>query len=214
MERVQQRAIEREDEMQGYNVWQADQRLRAGGRQGPGRRRRGAGPRGQQRRKPTTLIDDWADLEWKKRWQREARDREATTWRTPWEQSPLKLYSDLPKHQATALFLLRTEVIGLNAWLASIRVPNVTPQCECGWQAQTVRHVLLHCPKYRNERPGLLGQTGSEDLKEMLSRPKSARAAARWLVKQGVLRQFDTANQIEEEDTTDHNPFQPLEEIQ
>ena len=72
----------------------------------------------------------------------------------------------------------------------------------------------LHCPKYRNERPGLLGQTGSEDLKEMLSRPKSARAAARWLVKQGVLRQFDTANQIEEEDTTDHNPFQPLEEIQ
>ena len=147
MERVQQRAIEREDEMQGYNVWQADQRLRAGGRQGPGRRRRGAGSRGQQGRKPTTLIDDWADLEWKKRWQREARDREATTWRTPWEQSPLKLSSDLPKHQATALFLLRTEVIGLNAWLASIRVPNVTPQCECGWQAQTVRHVLPALPE-------------------------------------------------------------------
>jgi hypothetical protein len=30
------------------------------------------------------------------------------------------LYAGLSKAKATALFLMRTEVIGLNAWLASV----------------------------------------------------------------------------------------------
>jgi len=89
-------------------------------------------------------MDAWTNHEWKKRWVRAAE----ATWNTPWEMSPLTLYDNLPKHQATALMLLRTEVIGLNAWLASIQVPDVLPRCDCGWHAQTVRHVLLHCPKY------------------------------------------------------------------
>lgn len=64
----------------------------------------------------------------------------AATWRTPWTQDPRKLYAGLSKAESTALFLMRTEVIGLNAWLAAIQVPGVTPTCPpCGWQAQTVR---------------------------------------------------------------------------
>ena len=46
---------------------------------------------------------------------RAAEGRAAATWNTPWEMSPLTLYDNLPKHQTTALMLLRTEVIGLNA---------------------------------------------------------------------------------------------------
>ena len=39
----------------------------------------------------------------------------------------LPLYEGLTKAESTAAFLLRTEVLGLNAWLASIYVPNTTP---------------------------------------------------------------------------------------
>ena len=157
-ELILQRAEEREIEMRMYSareVWRASNRARRA------RQRGQAAPR-QPRQSSTTLIEEWANLEWKRRWQKTARGKKATTWKTPWKKETLELYSDLPKHQATALFLLRTEVIGLNAWLASIRVPGIRPECGCGWRAQTVEHVLAMCPKYSNERAALAQTLGSE----------------------------------------------------
>ena len=45
----------------------------------------------------------------------------------------------------------------------------------------------------------------------MLSKPESAKAAARWFVQQGILEQFDTAKEIEAEDASQYMPFQSLE---
>ena len=95
----------------------------------------------------------WAELEWKRRWLQIARNKEAATWKTPWGQGTVKLYSDLPKHQATALFLLRSEVIDLNGRLASINVPGIDARCSCGWRTQSGQHVLMMCPLYSNEEP-------------------------------------------------------------
>jgi hypothetical protein len=107
--------------------------------------------------------------------------------------------------------LLRTEVIGLNAWLTSVGVPDVLPRCDCGWQAQTVRHVLLHCPKYEEQRVDLITDTGSEDLQAILTRASSARAAARWFVRCGILEQFRTAHGIDMENIAEYAPFRVLE---
>jgi hypothetical protein len=191
LEKARERAEEREREILTY----LDRRRE--------RRRRDRRPKG-------SLIEIWANLEWRRRWTREANGKTPATWNTPWQRNPLSLYEGLPKHQATALLLLRTEVIGLKAWLASIRVPEILPQCDCGWQAQTVRHILLHCPNYAQTRPDLIRQTGSEDLRLILSRTASAQAAARWLTRIGILAQFNVACEIEAEDTTDHAPFQEL----
>ena len=49
----------------------------------------------------------------------------SATWSTPRQYDPSTLYEGMPKHQDTALMLLRTEVIGLNAWLVSVRVPGI-----------------------------------------------------------------------------------------
>ena len=105
---------------------------------------------------------------------------------------------------------MRSEVIGMNAWLASVRVPGVDPLCTCGQMAQTVRHVLLHCNQYRRE--DLLANCGTERLDEILSRPASAKYAARWLIAQGVLDQFRVAKEMENEQTEDFTPFQNCEE--
>ena len=74
--------------------------------------------------------------EWKKRWEaraaRASRSHPLTTWTTPWKQDYRKLYAGLTKAEAIALFLMRIEVIGLNAWLAAIRVPRKEAACECG----------------------------------------------------------------------------------
>jgi reverse transcriptase-like protein len=165
-----------------------------------GRRRRPARQGGNHHRwKATTYISMWADLEWKRRWMRRGQHQRAATWHTPWTQQVLKLYEGLKKHEATMLFLLRTEVIGLNAWLASINVPGVLPRCPCGHGAQTVRHVLLQCPQLSHLRPHLIAVARCEDLHRILSTPGSAQAAARMLIRSGLLAQFHLADEIDRE---------------
>ena len=133
----------------------------------------------------SACIRDWGRQTWQRKWQTTALEYRAWSrariWRTPWEQDTRKLYAGLSKAEATALFLMRTEVIGLNAWLASVQVPNITPHCPCGWHAQTVRHVLLYCP--RHDRVGLVRACNTENWDEILMRPECAQYAARWLVK-------------------------------
>jgi len=44
----------------------------------------------------------------------------------------------------------------------------------------------------------------------MLSTNKGVHAVAKWLIGQGVLQQFQTAQEIQQEDTEGYAPFQPL----
>lgn len=147
---------------------------------------------------------------WRRRWEEETANRtgyrNATAWTTPWAQDLRKLYAGLSKAESTALFLMRSEVIGLNAWLTSIQVPGITAACECGWRAQTVRHALLNCP--RLDRRNLLRACGTERLEEILSTPGCAQHAARWLIRCGLMEQFRVAAEIAEEDVSGYGPFQ------
>ena len=68
----------------------------------------------------------------RRRWQAKAKNRTETTWKTLWGKPTVPLYEDLTKAEATALFLLYTEVIGLNAWLASINILEILLQYKCG----------------------------------------------------------------------------------
>ena len=67
------------------------------------------------------------------------------------------------KAESTAAFLLWTEVLGLNAWLASIYIPNTTPHCTCGWPTQSVHHILLFC-NYYTERDQLFAKVGINNI--------------------------------------------------
>ena len=120
------------------------------------------------------------------------------------------LYAGMSKPEATALFLMRSEVIGLNAWLASIQVPEVNPACRCGWHTQTVRHVLLYCQRYN--RVNLLLACGTERLGEILSQPACAKYAARWFIRSGVMEQFRVAKEVIEEEYKGYLAFQDAEE--
>jgi hypothetical protein len=105
----------------------------------------------------------------------------------------------------TALLLMRTKVIGLNAWLAGIGVPEIFSQCACRWYAQTVRHILLHCP--RLERVRLLQQYPTEIVEEILGDPEKAKHAARWLIASRVTEQFRAAKEVDKEGLESHRAF-------
>ena len=106
--------------------------------------------------------------------------------------------------------LLRTEVIGLNAWLASVRVPDILPRCDCGWHMQTVRHILLHCPRLLQQRAELIRDTGSEHLQAILTHTASAQAAVRWFIRCNILAQFRVAREINGEDDSGYATFPEL----
>src|SRR5947207_15854565 len=169
-EQAKQKAIEKQLEIRGYRAHLAERAEREGLRRARRPRANRAPPGRPQKEK--SAIDEWAELEWQRRWRLQARNRKATTWKTPWTQSTLKLYSDMPQHQASALFLLRTEVLGLNGWLAAINVPGIDERCACGWHKQTVQHVLMFCPLHTASRAQLVIIAGHEDIERMLLTPE------------------------------------------
>ena len=70
--------------------------------------------------------------------------------------------------------LLRIEAIGLNAWLASVGYRGYYRD---GWHAQTVRHILIHCPLYTPSRLSLIHEARPTSYAHTA---RGAQAAARW----------------------------------
>ena len=205
-EAVQVRAKLREQEGRYLLHTQAEQMEAQRAQQG----RLPLNPRGRpQERKPKTNIAIAIEHETQTEWARVSRGRQEAAWKGQWKASPLKLYDKLTKPEATALFLLRSEVIGLQAWLAMVKVPGVTALCVCKADAQTVRHHMLYWPKYNRDR--LLSETGTLYLEEMLSQVRCTRPTAQWLIRSGALPQFQTTHQAMDEDKALWHPLQWLE---
>jgi len=184
------------------------------------RRRNGNRDQNQQRtmqfRSKHPDIDAIFAAEWEKRWQTYAGSTKsrATTWKGEWKQQPLSLYEGLLKHEATALFLLRTEVMGLRAWLARIGVPDVHPACPCGAPKQTLDHILAFCPDLITQRIDLISKAGSTELRRsILNDKKKVKHAARWLLQTKTLDQFSVAMEVEEERMEGWMAFQALQDV-
>ena len=94
-------------------------------------------------------------MEWKERRSTEAakRGRARCVAEADPDRDILNLHSKLHKAQSALLIQMRTEVIGLRAYLHSVRVPGIpTPWCECGDGRETPMHVLRYCQLEARER--------------------------------------------------------------
>ena len=99
----------------------------------------------------------WMHQKWNQRWEEAKQKRRLThagqhtqaAW-TDRGEKERQLHKDWNRPQSTMATLIRTEHIGLNAYLTRRRVPGKTPECSCGSRAQTPKtcsHVLPHVPK-------------------------------------------------------------------
>ena len=107
------------------------------------------------------------------------------------------LYKGLIKAKASAAFLLQTKVIGLNAQPANIYIPNITPQCTCGWPTQLVHYVLLFC-SHCSAKNQLFASAGTNNITQMFFTNKGLHIIAKWLMGQRVFQQFQTAQEIQQ----------------
>lgn len=145
-----------------------------------------------------TKVKDWKQLRWEERWKAyQAAIPEGS--QEPAVRGPLlgdrtDHHQGLRKAESSLATQLRSGKNGFRAFLLKANVPGIQDsRCSCGWVKQDAKHILLFCPELRESRLNLIREAGTHDFREMLTGPRGTRAAARWLMTTGYLKQFQLA---------------------
>ena len=103
----------------------------------------------------------------------------------------MSLHFGRAKGHSALLTQLRTGKIGFNQFLCERRVPGVTTgSCDCGQGHMTVRHVLLACSRWQQERQEMLQKTRTMDIKKLLGNAGAATAAIKMVMPTKLVSQF------------------------
>ena len=98
---------------------------------------------------------------------------------------------------------MRTGKIGLRHHLYRRGVLEVANEkCGCGRGTQTIRHVLLTCHHFGELRGELFGRRSGGpnregSIKTILNTPKLVTRAAKFMLRSGLLGQFEAVNRDE-----------------
>ena len=136
----------------------------------------------QQRRQAQSLssiVEEWAKKKWENRWKHYLSTAPRSK-KTPAHEEELghrrtKLHQGLCKAESSLAIQLRTEKIGLSAFLHARKVPDVvSPACQCGWRHQDPEQVVISCPERARHRRRLYDAAGTDRYHEILSTGKGA----------------------------------------
>jgi hypothetical protein len=140
------------------------------------------------------LARVWMASRWEERWKQYVampNHVKCAAIAEPFSTDRIQLHQTCTKAESTIITLLRTERIGLNAFLYKQKVPDIAwPICPCGNGNQTAKHILIHCANLAPTRRQLFADTGTTSFEVMLSDPLKARAAAKWAIRNKILEQF------------------------
>jgi hypothetical protein len=104
----------------------------------------------------------------------------------------IELYAKLSRPLSSILTQIRTGNISLRYFLYKRNIPGIDDgECQCQHGAQTVTHILLSCPRFKEERNAWKKEGAwSSDVRKILSDGKYAARAAKFMLETRLLGQF------------------------
>jgi ribosome-binding ATPase YchF (GTP1/OBG family) len=103
----------------------------------------------------------------------------------------MKLHKDLSKSKSSFATHIRTRRIELADYFFFRRVFIVlTSDCLCEHSRQTLRHILLFCREWSENRQRMLRDDETTDMSRLLNTAKNLKASIIWLMRINLLTQF------------------------
>jgi hypothetical protein len=144
--------------------------------------------------------EEWE--KWKRRWKQETKGYHLRRIAKEPDGEACLVHAGRAKAHSALLTQLRTGKIGFNEFLFKRKVPGIqSKKCACDQGEMSVRHILLSCPQWEEEREEELRDM-RRDLKEILGTKHGATAAIRLILRTGLLKQFKATAQPKRESST------------
>ena len=109
----------------------------------------------------------------------------------------IKMQNDLQKIESTLIIHIKIERIDLNAYLHFRNISDTDSMwCDCNWNHQIMKHVLLHCLNWSHLRSRMLQDIDFLNYWIIVAIMKSLRIAARIMMKTKFLKQFKVTKSL------------------
>ena len=112
--------------------------------------------------------------------------------------TPSAIHQNLTRAQSSIAIQIRSEHIGLNAYLYRRKVPGVDePRCQCGYPSQNAQHMVMVCPQWTKGRGDVLRKARNRTFEAMMDSPEDVGRISKWIQAGGFIEQFRLTREVE-----------------
>ena len=112
--------------------------------------------------------------------------------------TPSAIHQNLKRAQSSIATQIRSEHIGLNAYLHRRNVPGVEdPRCQCGYPSQNAKHMVMVCPQWAQGRGEVLRKARNRSFEAMMDNAEDVGRITKWIQREGWIEQFRLTRAVE-----------------